>query len=441
MIKLRPYQIEAVNKISNKIDNGERNTLLHLPTGTGKTEIIIELTKRNIAKKQGTAFIMRRRHLVMQGYKRMSEAIHPALCSFHMANKQTYSSLFGNYSCYVVSFDTLLRRPALKALLKSKCSLFVFDEAHDCTSEKYQDFLKEATDKFCLGVTATPYKINGKFHDFWDSVIRTITEQKAIDSNYLSKMKFYCPPLALSKKKLRKGNFGDYTTDSMFTEMDKKKIYGDFERYFRDNALNKNSIIFCVNIEHSKKIFKIVEDMGVKNIFRIDHHLAHSEQKEIRSDISDCASKKENFCIINVNMFSTGIDIPSLEVAFMLRPTKSTVLWDQQIGRLSRIYPDKESARIFDMVGNANDLGTPYTEDRYAELTGKSKEPQSHKFKICSKCFLQVAIHLKQCPECGYEFGVNKRGVIKEDKSIQLIDYALLLKKSKDLDISSFEYL
>ena len=34
---LRPYQVEAVNAIQNEWNNGNKKTLLVLPTGTGKT--------------------------------------------------------------------------------------------------------------------------------------------------------------------------------------------------------------------------------------------------------------------------------------------------------------------------------------------------------------------------------------------------------------------
>src|SRR5437762_13975429 len=49
-------------------------------------------------------------------------------------------------------------------------------------------------------------------------------------------------------------------------------------------------------------------------------------------------------------MLSTGVDIPALEYIVFLRPVKSRILWEQMLGRGTRLCPDinKEKFTVFD---------------------------------------------------------------------------------------------
>ena len=440
--KLRPYQQKTVDRLNSLYKQDNSNALIFMPTGTGKTEVAIEFFRQN---PDGGLFIMHRKNLTIQTYRRFWQALGFRYGVGLVCANLTHS--MGDKKAVVCSVDTLKRRDWLFESLLKKTKYCFIDEAHDATSPGYRKILEKMKNHFVIGMTATPYKINGRYHSFWESqnIINPITIPEAVKQGYLCNMKFFVPKAKLNTA-VMKVRGGDYTTESLFAGSDTADVYGDFEKYFKEHGVGRNTITFCVNIAHSKKITAIIEKLNEKNIFRVDHHLSHNEQEIIRNKIKVLSMKGESFHIINVNMFSTGIDIPSLQAGFFLRKTKSKVLWDQQIGRLTRIHESKkEGAVAFDFTENTLEHGTPYTHKREPDLFGKDKRDLPYEpYKICPRCFVQVLRKLPKCPHCGLVFQLIKgpEAVVTENKEVELVDYDFLLKQQQEaslrIDLAGF---
>ena len=58
--------------------------------------------------------------------------------------------------------------------------------------------------------------------------------------------------------------------------------------------------------------------------------------------------------IFTVDLFNEGIDIPSVNTILMLRPTESSIIFIQQLGRELRKLADKEFVTVLDFIGNYN---------------------------------------------------------------------------------------
>ena len=156
--------------------------------------------------------------------------------------------------------------------------------------------------------------------------------------------------------------------------------------------------------------------------------------------------------ICNVNIWSTGVDVPCLEVCILARPTKSVNLYLQQVGRAFRPfricgnqacgkvydnsdrcyhcnYPNpkyiKHHAIVLDHGENIKRHGQPHIY-RKAELTDldrseKKREPAP--FKTCPKCFFIIEnLFIPKCPSCHHDFSEKKETVIKQTDG-QLIEY------------------
>lgn len=61
-------------------------------------------------------------------------------------------------------------------------------------------------------------------------------------------------------------------------------------------------------------------------------------------------NRPEPKIVLSVDMLSTGVDIPALEFIVFLRPVKSRILWEQMLGRGTRLCPDINKAKftVFD---------------------------------------------------------------------------------------------
>jgi hypothetical protein len=143
--------------------------------------------------------------------------------------------------------------------------------------------------------------------------------------------------------------------------------------------------------------------------------------------------------LTSCNVISIGFDEPSVEVGLMLRPTQSSALHLQQIGRVMRISPQtgKQYGIILDQAGNLERLGFPEDiKDYYLPVqqqsTGDGSPPPK---KPCPQCGYMVLSFVVQCPECNHQW-ITERVLNLEDLveiySIQQahqIDDVSILKK------------
>lgn len=152
--------------------------------------------------------------------------------------------------------------------------------------------------------------------------------------------------------------------------------------------------------------------------------------------------------LVNVALFSEGFDLPAIEVVSLLRPTQSTALYLQQVGRALRTCPEigKTRAIILDHVNNFKTHGMP-DEDRDWSLTEevrpKRKQEESVvRIRRCPMCYFAHPPALK-CPNCGYEYGADGKVIQEVAGELALVgssEYKNLQKKEVFL-ANSFEDL
>lgn len=122
----------------------------------------------------------------------------------------------------------------------------------------------------------------------------------------------------------------------------------------------------------------------------------------------------ETKVLVSIDVISEGFDLPTIEVVSLLRPTASTSLYLQQVGRGLRVCEGKTHAIILDHVNNYQRHGMP-DEVREWSLDGgltkrKRSESSSIAIKRCPKCFFAHAPALK-CPNCGYVYEANGKEI------------------------------
>ena len=197
------------------------------------------IIQKTLAKNKKVLFIVRRKHLCFQTYKRFSERFKMHTVSLLMAG---YNLEWKPYAdVYVASIDTLYRRLERSGnTLSSEVDLIFIDEAHDATSSTYQKILNFFKNKFIIGMTATPFYIGSKAHTFWDSFVQPITALEMQDKGYLCDIDFYTPPTSIIYKNLITSQ-GDYSSNSVFKEVNKKELYGDFVKYFKEFGVGKKN--------------------------------------------------------------------------------------------------------------------------------------------------------------------------------------------------------
>jgi DNA repair protein RadD len=416
-IELREYQAELVKLVRSEVAKGYRKIMMVLPTGGGKTFIVADIADRAVNKGHKVLCLMHRRHLVNQMRDRFTDyGITPGII---MAGEEPDF----NADVQIGTIQTYHRR--LKLAPKDTNNFFIdasvviIDEAHRSLSKTYQDTLGFYDDKIVIGVTATPCLSSGMgMGQYYDSLVDYVGVGDLIIEGSLVPAIYYAP----TKPDLDglKTVMGDYEKKSLAEKVNTPKIVGDVYTNWASIAPGKQTIVFAVNVKHSKALCNEFVKYGV----RAEHLDAHSDDEE-RSDVLRRLFDGDTQVVCNVGLYTEGFDYPGAECIVLARPTKSMGLYRQMAGRGLRPYPGKKECIIIDHGGCVDRLG--YVEDDVVwSLEGKKI---AHKKKVVRKkeahiMTCEMCSHMftgKQCPKCGYEIkGYGKKIAALDAELVQV---------------------
>lgn len=409
-MNLRPYQQEYLDDITQ----GEKN-LIHLRTGGGKTPIARAYVEGCIQKGQHILFLVSRNQILYQAALK------------HFGHIQNISIMQGNKKYELTdilcaSIDTLARRPQIWPEIFNKYKQIIVDECHDTTAPKYRNFLDQLpNDVTVVGMTSTPYAVGKKPQDYWTKVIKKITGVELVKKEYLVFPKTFSSQVKMDTD-VKKDNGGDYKNRALFEKNDDKFVYGSIVNEYIKHGNNQKAFCFAINIEHGKKIEAEFLNANINA-----RHVDSTHDEDFKKQALHDFEHGDLQILINVNLYSTGTDIPCAVVGIMARPTASRILWQQQTGRLLRPYPGKKFAIILDHGGNTERLGHPLAEfEAETDLIIKKKNDNNPDMKTyqCKVCNYQFSEYKKVCPLCGAENETVIRK-IKEKKDAELREIEL----------------
>jgi superfamily II DNA or RNA helicase len=421
MLKLRDYQQEMIDKVIQSLRAGHRKIMVVLPTGGGKTAIASELVRRSYERGKSSIFMCHRQELLDQTYATYGKnGIIPAFIKG--GRHPDY-----NNPMQIASVNTLVRR-----LDKYKVPDIVFvDECHHSKASQWNEILDWAGDSVVIGLTATPCRLDGKpLNDMYDKMIQTVSTKDLIKRGYLVPYLYYAPSV-IDTSELVSSN-GDYTKKSLEAASFNSKIIGDNIEQYKKLANGKRNVVFAISRKHGYGICERYNNAGIRAEF-LDGETPDKERKATL----DRFRTGETSVLINVDLFGEGFDLPAIEVVSLLRPTQSTSLYLQQVGRALRTCPElgKTKAIILDHVNNYKTHGMPDEEREWSLNTGykpkRVQEGSTVSIKRCPMCFFAHSPSL-ECPNCGYKYTADGKIIKEVAGELTLVgsqEYNDLLKK------------
>jgi superfamily II DNA or RNA helicase len=356
--QLHDYQNENKFKIYKEWYNGRR-VMLQMPTGTGKTRLFVSIVKDlqywSIANKRAvkTLIIAHRQELIDQISNNVGHRYKIAH-GIIMANYDEKPRL----TTQIASIQTLNRR--LDNWCHKDFNIIIIDEAHHTTAATYKKIIDTFKNATILGVTATPYRMNGEgFLQVYDKLITSLPVSDFIKDGYLSNYEYYSikPDSEIHKmiNEIDEFSFdGDYSETALAKIFNKPKIRAKiFDAYFQ-YAKGKKGIIYTIDKAHNMSVCKTFREKGIKA-----ENIDSTTKKEKREEIIRNFKNGKIDIICNVNIFSEGFDCPDVEFIQLARPTKSLSMYLQQVGRGFRVHENKEKLIILDNVGLYNRFGLP----------------------------------------------------------------------------------
>lgn len=364
---LFPHQRSVVRRTVAIIGDGKGRTVVHMPTGAGKTRTAMHIVARalNEAEPALVVWLASSRELVEQAAETFG------LAWSHLGNRTvTLQRFWGNFGEPPTALaDGLLvaglaklhawreRHPLDFQRLAGRTSLVVIDEAHQAIAPTYRALIDglcgAGADNALLGLTATPGRTwndmaaDRELSDYFEGskvVLEAGDDDNPVkyllDQGYLARPVFrpieYAPTRTPSEEELRRiaraDDFPDASLEAFAADTARNlaiiaAMKGLVERGHR------RIILFAVSVGNAEILADALAANGVASSVVTGETPAARRAATLRAFKS---ASEAPMVVCNFGVLTTGFDAPRTSAAIIARPTKSLVLYSQMVGRATR---------------------------------------------------------------------------------------------------------
>ena len=351
-IQLFDYQEDMVKRVQEAFRHHD-SVMVQMPTGTGKTHVLAAIV--GLFLKKEVWVVAHRRELVSQ-------------------IKDTLARFFPDLDSEKIQVTSIQWLSRHYREIKEKPSLIVIDEAHHALAETYAEVMNTYPKAKKLGLTATPYRMNGKgFTDLFEMLLCSWNMERFIAEGRLSLYDYYSikPDSAdqlLIDSLQKRGVDGDYQQKELNKVMDVRPSLERLCLTIKQYVPGKKGIVYAISIQHAEHIAEYYRENGIKAV-AISSKTPLAERKDmierfksssLSSSIKSASNASEEIeVLVSVDLFSEGFDCPDVEFIQLARPTLSLAKYMQMVGRGLRVAEGKEYCMILDNVGLYKRFGLP----------------------------------------------------------------------------------
>lgn len=284
-------------------------------------------------------------------------------------------------------------------------NVILVDEAHHALAKSYQRILNKFPKAIVLLFTATPHRTGRmQLDQIANDIIVGQSIHELTDKGFLAPFRYFQPPNGFNSKLLKRGSTGDFTNESMQKAMS-TKIFGHIVKQYKRIASGMQAVVYTYSIDSAIKIATEFNSEGISAI-----EVDGTTPKEKRTVAVKKFREQEIKILVNVNLFTEGVDLPNVDCVIMARPTASLALYLQFSMRCLNPRPGK-TAIIIDHANNFKQFGYPDDDRDWKQAIKSGKQKSKSLLKdfglsivTCDYCFAVVKVsEVKdgKCPICG----------------------------------------
>lgn len=413
MIRLRPYQQNAVEAVYRYLRDHDDNPCVVIPTAGGKTPVMATMCRDAVLQWNG-------RVLILAHVKELLEQAADKLWTICPEVR------FGVYSAGLRRRDTehAVIIAGIQSVYKRACELDAFDlvivdEAHmipPAGEGMYRQFLADAKvvnpRLRTIGLTATPFRLRSGMicgpENILNAVCYEIGVKELIRDGYL------CP--LVTKAGIHKADTstlhvraGEFMADEVENLMDSDELVEAACQEIVEYTQDRQAVLlFASGIKHAEHIQRVIQEKHGHECGFVSGKTPANERDVLLARFRNAPSdslfgRKPLKYLVNVNVLTTGFDAPNIDCVAIVRPTMSPGLWYQMVGRGFRLHPGKTNCLVLDFGGNALRHG-PVDQIRISEAALGGCKAGDAPAKECPQCHALIAAGYTCCPDCGYEF-------------------------------------
>ncbi len=344
-----------------KTGSGDRRGLLISATGTGKT-YASAFGIRKIKPKR-VLFLAHRTQLLAQAI-RAYQSVFPsderyALLTGEKALAKTLENVdyfdFEKQTAYDFVFSTsemLGNRSIHEKIDPTLFDFIIIDEVHRAGSATYKKILDYFKPRYVLGMSATPERSDDPrcVYDLFDNnVLYEIRLVDALDENLLCPFHYYGVTDV------------EWSSDELYEKKEFSRLFNDERvdyviqqsKFYGYSGARLKGLIFVSGKEDGAILEEKLNQRGFKTAFLSAEDSAKKREEAVNMLEKDDISDGEYLdYIITIDIFNEGVDIPSVNQVIFLRPTASSIIFIQQLGRGLRKVDKKDFVVIIDFIGN-----------------------------------------------------------------------------------------
>jgi superfamily II DNA or RNA helicase len=228
--------------------------------------------------------------------------------------------------------------------------LLVCDESHHARADSYTYVLNALgfgkninKDRLLLGFTATPFREDRKaLGQAFDVIVYQKEIKELISDGYLAKPIAHKIVTNVDLSAIDNNLNGEIKESYLAKLMDTPEMLAIVIKEWITKASGLPTIAFAVNIQHALNMANAFEDAGIKA------KAIHSKMpKEKRDEIIAEYKTGKITVITNCGMLTEGFDAPHT-ACVIIKPSRSRILYRQQLGRALRLSPNKSHAVVLD---------------------------------------------------------------------------------------------
>ncbi|MEG2633721.1 MAG: DEAD/DEAH box helicase family protein, partial [Oscillospiraceae bacterium] len=291
--------------------------------------------------------------------KRLLYIVHEG--SILKKSLETFQDVFGSNVSYGIYSGTskecdtdfvfatnVTMSKTLDLFRKDEFDYIIIDECHHATAETYKRIISYFEPEFLLGLTATPERMDNQdvFEMFDQNVPYELRLRDAINNDLVVPFHYFGIRDTLVDYGLSAGE-----ERRMIAQLANDKhcefISEQIERHRPQGKLK--ALAFCRNVTHARMM---CEALGERyNTAYLTGRNDIGERIRAYNDLQSDSAELE--ILFTVDILNEGVDIPGVNMVLFLRPTESSTIFIQQLGRGLRKYDNKQFVTVLDFIGNS----------------------------------------------------------------------------------------
>jgi len=340
-VKPNAMQRKALKELRRYRDMGVKKSLVISATGSGKTYLAAFDARNYNADK--LLFVVHRDKILVDAKDTFMKVF---------GSKKTYGLFVGKHKeieCDFIFASNVMLEKHLSEFKDDAFDYIVFDECHHAAAQTYKKIMEYFKPGFMLGITATPERMDNQdvFEMFERNVPYELRLRDAIINDLVVPFHYY----GIRDKLV------DYkSNDKAIISKEIAKVENiDFicEQIEKHRPIGKlKALAFCTSIAHAQLMAEELEESGYPSVALSGNNDLGQRIKAF-NNLQDDDNPLEIICAVDI--LNEGVDIPQVNMILFLRPTESSTIFLQQLGRGLRKYEGKQYVTILDFIGNNYD--------------------------------------------------------------------------------------